>query len=105
MQPFLQCGNSRWIVDFPARSAIGHIESIDRCALLGTDSRKRDRHAFFAESGKQFIEQSEAIWRLNLHECMDGVRLVFDGHASRKIHLTAADLLADFPSRPIKERC
>src|SRR3982074_3411966 len=46
MQPFLQRGNSGWIGDFPARCAIGHIEGVDRRALLGADPRKRDRHAF-----------------------------------------------------------
>src|SRR5436190_21914563 len=104
MQPLLQGGNSGGVADFPARSAIGHIESIDRRALLGTDTRKGDRHAFFAESGKQLIKQSEAVRRLNLNECVSWMRLVLDGYASRKIHPSATGLLGDFPSRPIKKR-
>src|SRR6267143_3804078 len=105
MQPFLQGCNAGWICDFPVRDAIGHVEGVDRRAFLGTDTRESDGHPLLPKSSEQFVEQPEPIRRLNLNERVGGMRFVFDGHPSRKIHLAAAGSLGELPSRSIKKWC
>src|SRR4051812_46318479 len=87
MELLLQGGNTLRFGDFRAVCTVRHVKRVRSRTVLGADTGKCDRYAFASQAGKQIVEETETVPRLDLNQSVGRVRLVIDCNSRRKFHI------------------